>query len=176
MANSGFELRRWDAAVLLVVGGLAGITAGTFVHVLQTRFVHLVILYSLAMGAIVGLTLREAVYRMGIRAPIAAALIAGLCGATAWTTPLAIDYAQYRLSVGDRAQVETVSAWISGELEAGTAFQKHTDRVIVGWLGTLLLWIVELFFAVGLAFELAYTAKPRAGEHDRAGRATPPTH
>jgi hypothetical protein len=162
-ANRPSERRRADAVVLLVASLLTGVTAGALIYALQTRFVHLLILYSLAMGAMVGLTVREVVYRRRIRAPIAAALIAGLGGAMAWTTPLAIGYVQYRLAVSDGSRAESVSAWIGGELKAGTVFEKHTDRVTVGSLGTSLIWIVELLVAVGLAVELAYKAEPRAG-------------
>jgi hypothetical protein len=161
--NRSFDLRSSDAAILLVVSLVAGLAAGTFIYVLQTRFVHLLILYSLVMGAVVGLSMREAVYRWRIRAPLAAALIAALGGATAWATPLAIGYAQYRLDVGDDVAAESVPAWIRGEINAGTAFEKHTDRLVVGAWGTSLIWIVELVFAAGLAAELAYKARPRAG-------------
>jgi hypothetical protein len=162
-ANGPSELRRSDAAVLCVVSVLAGVAAGALVYLLQTRVVHLLILYSLAMGATVGLTVREAIYRKRIRAPIAAACIAGLGGATAWVSPMAIGYAQYRLAVSDGSQAESVPVWISGELRAGTTFEKHTDRVTVGTAGTLVIWMVELLCAVGLAGELAYKAEPRAG-------------
>jgi hypothetical protein len=118
--NRPLDRRCSDAAILIVVSLVAGVAAGTFIYVLQTRFVHLLILYSLVMGAVVGLSMREAVYRWRIHAPLAAALIAGLGGATAWATPLAIGYAQYRLNVGDDVAAESVPAWIRGEINAGT--------------------------------------------------------
>jgi hypothetical protein len=161
--NRPSALRRVDAAALLVTSLVAGVAAGTVIYVLQTRLTHLLILFSLAMGAVVGLTVREVVYRRRLRAPIAAALIAGLGGATAWAMPLAIGYAQYRLSVSDGSRAESVTAWIGGELGAGTVFVKHTDRVTVGTFGTSLIWVVELLAAAGLAAELAYKAEPRAG-------------
>jgi hypothetical protein len=155
-------LRRGDATVLLVASLLAGTAAGMLIYVLQTRLAHLLILFSLAMGAMVGLRVRVVVYRKRLRAPIAAALIAGLGGATAWAMPLAIGYAQYRFSVSDASPAESVTAWIGAELGAGTVFEKHTDRVTVGSLGTSIIWLVELLAAAGLAAELAYKAEPRA--------------
>jgi hypothetical protein len=159
---------------ILIAGSLVvGIAAGV-VESIVGQWLHLLIVFPLLAGLAVGAFAAWLVARRRIRAPLAAAVVAGLGGLTTQLAYHVTDYVRFRAELEETVRKSGHTA--DEALEAATGSPGFTGYMIfraeqgvtikragqssdggtkVSGVGTFILWGVEVLLALGAAASLA---------------------
>jgi hypothetical protein len=155
---------------ILIAGSLVvGIAAGV-VESIVGQWLHLLIVFPLLAGLAVGAFAAWLVARRRIRAPLAAAVVAGLGGLTTQLAYHVTDYVRFRAELEETVRKSGHTA--DEALEAATGSPGFTGYMIfraeqgvtikragqssdggtkVSGVGTFILWGVEVLLALGAA-------------------------
>jgi hypothetical protein len=169
-----FEATRFRAGGTAPPGGLllaltyglgAAVTAGVAVSFVGQWF-YLILLYPIAIGVAVAAAVTAGCRQGKVSAPLAAAVVGGLCGAAAMFTNHYCDYQRLVRELADSpnplvrqaAVAITFTDYMDFAAKAGVTITGHGGGKgsNLGYVGSFIYWGVELLIAVGMAAALAW--------------------
>ena len=130
----------------------AGAVAGTLLHYVE-RWLNLLLLFPALLGAVAGGVGVAVIAQKRIRAPLAAALVALAAGALAYGMDALLSW--WELDAADLGFLD----FLQLRAEMGTRIGRvgsSGSPLELGAVATWILWAVELGFAAGIAFAVAW--------------------